>query len=222
MRSTLGIAIALVAVSAVAAVPAHADTTIGGQVTGPEHDLGTCFGTPCVVVPTSLPSASQLTSPCEGSVSRFRINGVPTVNTYRLRVVHLSGSTATAVSASSPVSLSVDGVNTFATSLSIHAGDQLGLEFTDDTVGNTVRYRQPGNDLLFFSGIPDSGSQSTANTDSFLDYFFNADVACSTSAPVTPPPAATPKCKKKKKKVKREASAAKKKKKGCKKKKKRK
>jgi hypothetical protein len=210
-----------VTVCAGVAAPALADTTIGSNVNGTPATAGTCFGNPtfaCVVVPISLPSGAQLTSTCEGTVTRFRINGVPTANTYRLRIVHLSGTTATAVSASSAVSLSVDGVNTFPVSLPIHTGDQFGLDFNHGTVANSVRYRQPGTDYLYKDGIPDSGSGASTGTDNFLEYLFNADVACSSGGGQQSATTTTPKCKKKKKKHKRDASAAKKKK-GCKKKK---
>jgi hypothetical protein len=217
LRTSVLLGLAAVGICAIAAAPASADTTIGSDVNGTPPNLGTCFGNPtfaCVVVPTSLPSGAQLTSPCEGTVTRFRINGVPTANTYRLRVVHLSGTTATAVSASSPVSLSVDGVNEFPVSLPIHTGDQFGLDFNHGTVDFSVRYRQPGNDLLFKNGIPESGTTVATGTDEFLEYLFNADVACAgTGGPVGQSPATTAaKCKKKKKKH-REAAAAKKKKK---------
>jgi hypothetical protein len=197
--------------------PAQADTTIGSDVNGTTPTAGTCFGNSsfaCVIVPISLPSGAQLTSSCEGTVTRFRINGIPTANTYRLRVVHLNGSTATAVSSSSAVSLTADGVNTFPVSLPIHPGDQFGLDFNHGAVDNSVRYRQPGAAALYENGIPDSGTATSTGTNNSLQYLFNADVAC---AAAQAPPSATHKCKKKK--AKKQASAAKKKK-GCKKKKK--
>jgi hypothetical protein len=209
----------------IAAASAKADVTIGSDVSGTPPTAGTCFGNAtfaCVVVPISLPSGAQLTSPCEGTVTRFRINGVPTANTYRLRVVHLSGSTATPVSSSPPASLTADGVNTFPASLPIHTGDQFGLDFNHGTVEFSVRYRQPGTDYFYKNGIPDSGTGASTGTDNFLEYLFNADVAC--AAPAPPPqgsPSKTPAKKCKKKRVKRKGSAAAKKK-GCKGKKKRK
>jgi hypothetical protein len=214
MMKTLGLAVAL---TLFAVVPAQADTTIGSDVNGTTPTAGTCgFGNPslaCVIVPISLPSGAQLTSSCEGTVTAFRVNGIPTANTYRLRVVHLGGSTATAVSSSSPVSLTVDGVNTFPVSLPIHPGDQFGLDFNHGAVDHGVRYRQPGAAALFENGIPDSGAGISTGTNNSLQYLFNADVACGGQNATT----TTKKCKKKK--AKKQASAAKKKK-SCKKKKK--
>ncbi len=223
-RSWILVVLGVIAACAIGAAPTRADVTIGSNVNGTPPSAGTCFGNPtfaCVVVPTSLPSGAQLTSPCDGTVTRFRINGVPTANSYRLRVVHLSGSTAAAVSASSAVSLAVDGVNTFPISLPIHTGDQFGLDFNHGTVDFSVRYRQPGTDDLFKNGIPDSGTGASTGTDNFLEYLFNADVACGTGGQGGPNTATTTTCKKKKKKHRRDVSVAKKKK-GCKKKKKKK
>jgi hypothetical protein len=199
--------------AALAVAPAYADTTIGSDVNDSPTTMGTCFGNPtfsCVVVPTSLTSGAQLTSPCDGTVTRFRINGVPTANTYRLRVIHLSGTTATAVSSSSAVSLAVNGINTFPVSLPIHTGDQFGLDFNHGTTDHSVRYRQTAPLLLYENGIPDSGTAIATGSNNSLEYLYNADVACGVPAPTTT------KCKKKKH---RDASVAKKKK-GCKKKKK--
>ncbi len=167
------------------------DVTFGSDVNGPSAAMGTCFGNSgfaCVVVPTSLPTA-QTTSPCDGTITRFRINGAPSTNSYRLRVVQIAGNTATVVSSSGVVSLAVDGVNTFDASLPINAGDYLGLDFNQSTENFKVRYRQPGTDLLFKNGIPESGSVNATGTDSFLEYLFNVDVACTqtstTSTPVS-------------------------------------
>jgi hypothetical protein len=211
---TLIAALVVVLAGWLGAGTAQADVTVGDDVnySGPTN-RGTCNGpaSGCVVVPASVPNTSILTSPCEGTVTRFRINGVPTNNRYRLRVLQLAGTTATAVSASPAVALMSDGVNTFNTSLPIHAGNQVGLEFTIGTDFQSVRYRSPAMTLAYLGGIPDSGSSSSATSDTIDQWLFNADVACTVPAPPK-------RCKKKGKK--NRAVAAKKK--HCKKKKKKK
>lgn len=218
------IAAAALAICALAAAPANADVTIGTDVNNAIGTLqGTCQGTTisdaCVVTWPSLTQGGPVTSPCDGTVTRFRINGAgPTTATYRLRVLHLSGTTATAVSASGGVPLTTNGVNTFPTSIPIHTGDQVGIEFTPPLAFNVVRYRTAGTSYAYQHGIPDSGSApptSVSNGGYATEYLVNADVAC--GAPSGPVPTAKKKCKKKHK---REASAAKKK--HCKKKKKKK
>jgi hypothetical protein len=205
---------------------APADTTIGADVTTNAQSLarGTCQGGPgpgppaCVIVtnkptPGITSTGVQELSPCDGTVTGFRINGVPTVNTYRLRVVQITGgTTGTAVSSSAPVSLMVDGVNLFPAMLPIKAGNQIGLEWLNDVAFQSVRYRSPAESVAsFLGGIPESGSATgTTGAD---EYLVNADIECGT-------PTQPKKCKKKKAK-KKSAAAAKKKKKGCKKKKKR-
>jgi hypothetical protein len=199
---------------------APADTTIGADVTTNAQFLarGTCFGNSghaCASVtnaPTpGITSGVQMLAPCDGFVTGFRINGVPTANRYRLRVVQMSNTTtATAVSSSAPVSLTIDGVNPFPAKLPIKAGNQIGLEFYTAIDFQSIRYRMPAASVAtFLGGIPESGS-ATGTSDT-LEYLVNADVACAM-------PATTKKCKRKAKK--KSAAAAKKKR--CKKKKKKK
>lgn len=221
------LAVAALGVCALAAASANADVTIGTDVNNATGTTqGTCEGTTvstdaCVVTWPSLTQGGPLTSPCDGTVTRFRINGAgPTTATYRLRVLHLSGTTATAVSASGGVPLMTNGVNTFPTSVPIHTGDQVGIEFTPPIAYNVVRYRTVGTTYSYRSGIPDSGSASPTSVYTGFnstEYLVNADVACTQPAQAGGP-TTTSTCTKKKKTKHREASAKKKKKKrGCKK-----
>lgn len=205
--------VSVLVLSGLIVAPARADITIGADVSDSSLTRYVCnfMGDGCVVVPTALLNGGPLTSPCEGTVTRFRINGIPSNNTYRLRVLQVSGTTSTAVSASSAVPLMSDGINVFPVSLPIHAGNQLGLEFADSPDFQVVRARQMSQSLTYFNGIPPSGSSSNT-TASDLEYLFNADVACT-----VPAPAKKKKCKKKAKK--KSAAASKKR---CKKKKKKK
>jgi hypothetical protein len=221
-RTGFALVPAVVVLGLLSAAPSGA-VTIGADVTTNAQFLsrGTCFessGNRCVSVtnkPTpGITGGAQMLSPCDGTVTGFRINGVPTNNTYRLRVVQMSSeTTATAVSSSVPVSLSSDGVNPFPANLPIRAGNQIGLEFYSAIDFQSVRFRMPADSVATIYGLPESGSATGANGS--LEYLFNADVECGT--PVQP---TKKKCKKKAKK-KSSASAAKKKK-GCKKRKKKK
>jgi hypothetical protein len=211
---------------------ASADVTIGTDVNNTTGTIqGTCEGTTinvnaCVVTWPALSQGGPVTSPCDGTVTRFRINGAgPTTATYRLRVLHLSGTTATAVSASGGVPLMTNGVNIFPTSIPIHTGDQVGIEFTPPIAYNVVRYRTVGTTYSYRNGIPDSGSAPATSAYTGMnatEYLVNADVACTqpatgtTNQGTSAPTPTTARCTKKKHK--REAGAAKKKR-GCKKKK---
>jgi hypothetical protein len=224
-RAGTAAALSLILPALVGVAAAPGAVTIGADVDTHGQTLarGTCQGIPiqsaCVIVtnkPTpGITSGVQMLSPCDGTVTGFRINGVPTANTYRLRVVQISGeTTATAVSSSAPVSLTLDGVNPFPANLPIRAGNQIGLEWLNDAAFQSVRYRGPAESVTsFLGGIPESGS-ATGSEGSGDEYLFNADVECGTPAPKK-------KCKKKAK-GKKKSGAAKKKKKGCKKRKKKK
>jgi hypothetical protein len=201
---------------------APAATTIGADVSTNAQFLarGTCFGNMgnrCTIVTTAaapgITGGKLMTSPCDGTVTGFRINGVPTANTYRLRVVQLSGASATAVSSSAPVSLMTDGVNPFPAKLPVKAGNNIGLEFYNAVDFQSVRFRSDASTVDFLNGIPDSGSATGVPDSTGLEWLVNADVECGTVAP------AKRKCKKKGKGKKRSVAAKKKK---CKRKKKRK
>jgi hypothetical protein len=224
-RPRLVLALAAGAVFAVAAAPstATADTTIGADVNQTSSYTGACNGggnpanQPCTVVDVATTPARTMRSPCDGTVTRFRLNGVPTANTYRVRAVTDNGNgtyTPTATSAP-PVTIQSSGVNEFAASMPIKQGQYVGIDFMNDTAAGLRGYSGAGFFEAVFYAFPADGGLGTDTPPPDYDiYLYNADVACSSGQGVQ----TATKCKKKKKKH-REASAAKKKK-GCKKKKK--
>ena len=137
--------LAMIAVGAcaIAATPASADTTIGVDVNQAHNYTGACDGggnpanRPCTVVNMITTPARTMQSPCDGTVTRFRLNGVPTANTYRLRAVTDNGNgtyTPTATSAP-PVTIQTTGVNEFAASMPIKQGQYVGIDFMNNPVG---------------------------------------------------------------------------------------
>jgi hypothetical protein len=219
MMKTLGLAVTL---AAFAVVPAHADTTIGADVNHSFNGTGACNGggnplqRPCATVILSIPSRT-VRSPCDGTVTRYRMNGIPSPNTYRLRVVHdnQNGTYTPTATSSPPVSIATSGVNEFAASVPIKQGELVALDFMDsNTVAIHYYYENnPGIQEAYFYTWPPDGTPDSPTGIETSYYLFNADVACGTGGQNA---TTTKKCKKKK--VKREASAAKKKR--CKKKKK--
>jgi hypothetical protein len=213
----------------VAAAPASAQTTtVGVDVNHSSNGTGACGGMtpadkPCVMLHRASPS-NPVTAPCDGTVVRFRINGLVTADRYRLRAVSDNGNgTFTGTATSPAVTIQSDGVNTFPTGMPVKRGQFIGLEFMDATVVS-VRYFYGGPGGGFAStyiySFPADGTPDTPTGNEDSAYLFNADVTCG-SAQATP--TCTKKKKKKKGKKKSAAQAKKKKKKpGCKKKKKRK
>jgi hypothetical protein len=234
------------AMGALAAPGARAETTVGVDVNHGSNGIGACgaespANRPCVIFNTSggapAPRGASnqvypVRSPCDGTVVRYRLNGVPSVNTYRLRAVTDNGNgTYTGTAGTAPVSIAVDGVNTYPASMPVKQGQFIGVDFQDSTV-DALRwfYGGPGggfSSVVIYS-FPADGGADTPNLSEDSVYLFNADVSCSTAPPATNGPAAT-KCKKKKAKKKGKRAAvsavpmrAQAKKKGCKKKKRRK
>ena len=197
------------------AAPARADTTIGADVNQGHNYTGVCDGggvpanRPCTVVNLATTPARTMQAPCDGTVTRFRLNGIVTVSTYRLRAVTDNGNgtyTPTATSAP-PVTIQSPGVNEYPVSMPIKQGQYVGIDFMDDTVPGLYGYGGPGFFEAVFYAFPGDGTPDTDTPppDDAI-YLYNADVACSSGSGQGGQNAT--KCKKKKH---REASAAKKK-----------
>lgn len=179
--------------TAVALAPASsADITIGANVNQVTPNKGTCgfeFASerPCVIVTTILPGQSTL-SPCNGTITRFRLNGLPKpANHYRLRVVRRNADGSfTGTASSAPVSIATEGVNEYATSLPIAAGEMIGIDFLDSTEEFGLRWAGgTGVHAPILYRFPDDGGSAQPNETATFYYLYNADIAC---APVTPPP----------------------------------
>jgi hypothetical protein len=200
-----------------------ADSTIGADVNQASFDYtGACgapvpANRPCTVVNVTTNPARTMQSPCDGTVVRFRLNGVITANTYRIRAVtdNKDGTWTPTATSSPPVTIQSDGVNEYPASMPIKQGQYIGIDFMDAAVAGLHGLSFPAHPGLFeqyFYVFPADGTPDTPNGNNTAIYLYNGDVRCAA-------PATAKKCKKKKKKGKKGALAAKKKK-GCKKKKK--
>ncbi len=135
-----GLALTIIFVLAMLLAPvSSADTTIGAYVNQNPSTSGTCgykgpSEQPCLFVDTVIPALAT-TAPCDGTVTRFRLNGLPKPNNrYRLRVVRQNPDFSfTGTASSAPVTLATDGVNEFPTNLPIAAGEYIGVDFQGST-----------------------------------------------------------------------------------------
>lgn len=178
--------------------------TFGAEVNQTPTTSGTCgFANaserPCVFVDNIILSeAGVTTAPCTGTITRFRLNGIPLPgNTYALRVIHRNDNGSyTGTATSAPVSIATDGINEYATSLPVLKGESIGVDFEGSTEEHGLRYV---NELAVSSAVlfdfPADGTPAFASIPSTQFYYlYNADVECagaSTPAPVANPPAPT-------------------------------
>ncbi len=165
-----------------------ADTTIGAYVNQNPATTGTCgYKTaaerPCLFVDTIIPALAT-TAPCDGTVTRFRLNGLPKPNNhYRLRVVRKNADGSfTGTASSAPVTIATDGVNEYLTSLPIAAGEYIGVDFGDSTEEFGLRWvEQPATGAYFFNAFPADGGTALRTGSSVISYLYNADVVCTPS-----------------------------------------
>jgi hypothetical protein len=182
---------------AVALVPASsADVTIGANVNTSTLNSGTCgFGIPaerpCTFVTSTIPGQT-MNAPCAGTVTRFRLNGfVRPANHYRLRVIRRNADGSfTGTASSAPVAIASEGVNEYATSLPIAAGEQIGIDFLDSTEEFGLRWvGSSGVGAAYFYAFPADGGSAFPTGPATFYYLFNADIACASASPgPTPAP----------------------------------
>ncbi|HEX4465048.1 MAG TPA: hypothetical protein VH042_10460 [Solirubrobacterales bacterium] len=173
-----------------------ADVTIGANVTQSTLNSGTCgykFPTerPCTLITSAVPGQT-MNAPCAGTVTRFRLNGfVRPANHYRLRVVRRNADGSfTGTASSAQVSIASEGVNEYATSLPIAAGEQIGIDFLDSTEEFGLRWvESPGVGAAYFYAFPADGGSAFPTGPATFYYLFNADIAC---APANPAPGPAP------------------------------
>ncbi len=186
----LGVTITL-ATSAAAA----ADTTIGANVNQTTSERGTCgykaaLERPCVLITTVIPGQA-MTAPCDGTITRFRINALPRPNNrYSLRVIRINADgTYTGTATSAPVTPTTEGVNEYPTSLPISAGETIGIDFLDSSEEFGIRW--VGGSAVkagYFYAFPPDGTAAAQTGPATFYYLFNADVACTPPPPPPPPP----------------------------------
>jgi hypothetical protein len=186
---------------AVGFVPvSSADVTLGANVNQVTSESGTCgFASPserpCTFVNNVVPGQT-MTAPCSGTITRFRLNGFPRpASHYRLRVVRKNADGSyTGTASSDPVSIGVEGVNEYATSLPIAAGEEIGIDFLDSTEDHGLRWvgGSAVNSFYFLAFPADGGSAFPPNPAASFYYLFNADIACATAGPAPAPQPAPP------------------------------
>ncbi len=187
---------ACLAMAVVLAPASSADVTIGANVNQSTSEKGTCgvelmVQRPCTFVTSSIPGQT-MNAPCAGTVTRFRLNGfVRPANHYRLRVIRRNADGSfTGTASSAPVAIASEGVNEYATSLPIAAGEQIGIDFLDSTEEFGLRWvGSPGVGAAYFYAFPADGGSAFPTSPATFYYLFNADIAC---APANPAPAPAP------------------------------
>ncbi|HMC50478.1 MAG TPA: hypothetical protein VKH20_07505 [Solirubrobacterales bacterium] len=99
----------------------------------------------------------------------------------------------TGTASSSPVAIATEGVNEYATSLPIAAGEQIGIDFLDSTEDHGLRWvgPNPGVGAAYFYAFPADGGSTFPTGSAPFYYLFNADIACASANPA-PAPAPAP------------------------------
>jgi hypothetical protein len=170
-----------------------AEITIGANVNQQTSESGTCgfaaaMERPCLFATAVIPGQT-MTAPCDGTITRFRLNGiVRPANHYSLRVIRDNGNgTYTGTATSAPVAISVEGVNEYPTSLPISAGEGIGIDFLDSLESYGLRW-VGGTQVKagYFYAFPADGTPAAPTGPATFYYLVNADIAC--SPPTIPPP----------------------------------
>ncbi len=176
--------------------------TFGAEINQSPFTAGTCgfehsTERPCVFVNNTITSqAGLLPAPCDGTITRFRLNGIPHPgNSYALRVLDRNGDGSyTGTATSAPVEIATEGINEYATSLPVSKGESIGVDFEGSTeehglfyvseagVSSAVLFAFPADGTPAFADIPSTG----------FYYLYDADVECATGSSPLGPPVTTP------------------------------
>jgi len=187
--------------AAFAAPASAAEVTIGANVNQATSESGTCAfqsaaQRPCTFITGAIPGQTMI-APCSGTITRFRLNGFPKpADHYSLRVVRRNADGSfTGTATSAVVSIGVEGVNEYATSLPIAAGEGIGIDFQDSTEDHGLRWI--GGSAIsagYFDAFPADGGSAFATGPATFAYLFNADIACASAGaePLPTPPVAGP------------------------------
>jgi hypothetical protein len=163
--------------------------TIGANVNQSTANTGTCSyklasERPCLFLNEIIPGQTAMTAPCDGTITRFRLNGVPKPNNrYQLRVIRKNADESfSGTATSAPVAVSTDGVNEYTTSLPISAGETIGLDFDESAEDRGLRWVEtPGVGSLYFNAFPADGGSELGTGHSAIYYLYNADITCTPS-----------------------------------------
>ncbi|HTT93618.1 MAG TPA: hypothetical protein VMF55_03040 [Solirubrobacterales bacterium] len=203
-RSGLLAVVMVCACASVGAATADGATvyTFGAEINQSPITAGTCgfehsTERPCVFVDNTITSqAGLLTAPCNGTITRFRLNGIPRPgNSYSLRVLDRNGDGSyTGTATSAPVEIATEGINEYASSLPVSKGESIGIDFDGSTeehglfyvseagVSSAVLFAFPADGTPAFPNIPSTG----------FYYLYDADVECAAGSAPLGPPATTP------------------------------
>jgi hypothetical protein len=200
-RSGLLVVVMVCACAWVGAATASGATvyTFGAEINQSPITAGTCgfehsTERPCVFVNNIIASqAGLLTAPCNGTIFRFRLNGIPHPgNSYALRVLDRNGDGSyTGTATSAPVEIGTEGINEYATSLPVSKGESIGIDFENSTEEHGLFYVSElavSSAVLF--AFPADGTPTFASISSTgFYYLYDADVECAAgSGPLSPPP----------------------------------
>jgi hypothetical protein len=176
--------------------------TFGAEINQSPITAGTCgfehsTERPCVFVDNTITSqAGLLTAPCNGTITRFRLNGIPHPgNSYALRVIDRNGDGSyTGTATSAPVEIATEGINEYATSLPVSKGESIGIDFEGSTEEHGLRYvSEPGVSSAVLFAFPADGTPAFPNIASTgFYYLYDADVECAAGSGPLSPPASTP------------------------------
>jgi hypothetical protein len=198
-RLSLAFAVALGSLLAVVPAPASAETvTVGSPLAGSFTRVTFCIPL-CISANQKLAApGAQVTVPFDGTLTRWRtIEGKG--GALRIRVLRADGSGEYVLAGtSSSETPAGPGIDTFATSLPVKAGDLIGLE--NLSISAEVGTATPAGSEYhaWFGSFPDGANTSSAISDNphtSQEIGFNADVERpSIAPPPVVPPALTPKC----------------------------
>lgn len=157
-----------------------AATTIGSDLVAAPNGAVACGASPdCTYAQSALPGA-QLTATSPGVIVRWRLKtsaagGGP----LKLRVLRSAGlNTFLGVSTSGSENATAAGINTFATRISIVAGDQIGIDQT--AAGSSIQYARTGaggaSSYFRNPAVPDGSALVASVVNAGIEFLINADI----------------------------------------------
>jgi hypothetical protein len=151
VAAVLAAAVGVMAATAMSSSGAESQTVTLGSVTGTPSQNICLSGQDCTYLPFSEGSTAALQVPFDGTVTSFSVNSASSGGTVQLRVLRPLGNGQYTAAGTSAAGTLATGVNTYATSLPVSAGDLLGLDnatsallFDNSSFVPDVEYFQPG------------------------------------------------------------------------------
>jgi hypothetical protein len=165
------------AVLAFSSAAQAATFTLGNPLTAQFFSPGECSdveGCAAALLDVSDPGA-QAVAPVDGTIERWRVAGASETPGYQLNVLRPEGEGVYTVTASSaPVEPEGNFIETFATSLPIHAGELIALNFS----GEIGIYETPSTEAIFSPPLQSGETRAASfEEDVPFELGFNADVS---------------------------------------------